>query len=265
MSSLHVEVRGFGTPLVLLHGWGLNVRVWDTLSAALQGRMRLIAVDLPGHGRSPWCAERAAADRQVQWLGETVAASLGTEPYALLGWSLGAQLALAWAAAPPAGLAPPAHLALIGATPRFTAAPDWPYGTPEVRLLRLAEGLQRDYEHTVSDFLELQVRGSAAGEAALEQLRAALLRHGAAQPEALAAGLELLRTLDLRGVLESISSPTLALAGQYDRVLLPAATRALAAALPHARFAQIRRAAHAPFLSHTAEVAELLGEFLSAS
>ena len=66
-------------------------------------------------------------------------------------------------------------------------------------------------------------------------------------------------------MLGSIGAPTLAVAGQYDRVLLPAATRALAAAMPHARFAEIRRAAHAPFLSHTAEVADLLSDFLDAS
>jgi pimeloyl-[acyl-carrier protein] methyl ester esterase len=265
MSRLYVESRGSGPALVLLHGWGLNVRVWDTLGAALEDRMRLIALDLPGHGASPWHAECADAHRQVQWLGGAVAEAIGGEPYALLGWSLGGQFALAWAAAPPAGLAAPTHLALICATPRFTAAPDWPHGTPEARLLRLAEGLRHDYHRTVSDFLDLQVRGSAGGEAALDQLRAALFRHGAAQPEALAAGLELLRTLDLRAVLGAIGSPTLAVAGQYDRVLLPAATRALAEALPHARFAQIRRAAHAPFLSHTAEVADLLSEFLSTS
>jgi pimeloyl-[acyl-carrier protein] methyl ester esterase len=265
MNRLHMEVRGAGPAVVLLHGWGLNVRVWDTLGAALQARARLITLDLPGHGRSPWRADRAAADQQVRWLGETVTEAIGAEPYTLLGWSLGGQLALTWAAAPPAGLPAPARLVLICATPRFTAAPDWPHGTPEARLVRLAEDLGRDYRRTVSDFLDLQVRGSAAGEAVLEQLRTALFRHGEAQPEALAAGLELLRTLDLRALLGSIGAPTLALAGQYDRVLLPAATRALAAALPHARFAEIRRAAHAPFLSHTTEVADLLSDFLDAS
>ena len=264
MSDLYVEVRGAGVPLVLLHGWGLNVRVWDTLGAALEGRLRLIAVDLPGHGRSPWAADCAEASRQVQWIGQAVAAAVGAAPYHLLGWSLGGQLALQWAGQPPRGLAPPMRLALIAATPRFTAAPDWPYGTPEARLSRLAEGLQRDYRRTVSEFLQLQVRASAAGEAVLEQLRAALFEHGDAQPEALAAGLELLRTLDLRGELGAIAAPTLAIAGQYDRVLLPGASRALAEALPHARFAEIRRAAHAPFLSHTGEVADLLADFLTS-
>ena len=66
--------------LVLLHGWGLNVRVWDTLGAALEGRFRLIAVDLPGHGRSPWRAEYAPLRSQAHWIARAVAAVIGTEP-----------------------------------------------------------------------------------------------------------------------------------------------------------------------------------------
>ena len=42
---------------------------------------------------------------------------------------------------------------------------------------------------------------------------------------------------------------------------LPAASRALAEALPDARYVEIRRAAHAPFLSHTAEFAGSGDEF----
>ena len=265
MSELHLETRGDGAPLVLLHGWGLNVRVWDALAPLLEAHRRLVTVDLPGHGRSPWRPDRAGASAQLDGVGRAVAARIGSAPYALLGWSLGAQLALRWAAQPPADLRPPAHLVLIAATPRFTAAPDWPHGTPEARLLRMAEGLQSDYQQTVSEFLELQVRGSAAGEAVLERLRAALFTHGEAVPEALTADLALLRTTDLRRGLGGIDTPTLVLAGQYDRVVPPAASRALAAAMPHGSLVEVHRGAHAPFLSHTAEVAALLAQFLTST
>ena len=50
MSALYFEVRGRGPDLVLLHGWGLNLRVWDELAGVLARRFRVIAVDLPsGH------------------------------------------------------------------------------------------------------------------------------------------------------------------------------------------------------------------------
>jgi len=38
--------------IVLLHGGAQNAHTWDTLALALQ--MPLVAVDLPGHGRSDW-------------------------------------------------------------------------------------------------------------------------------------------------------------------------------------------------------------------
>ena len=264
MSALYLQARGNGAPLVLLHGWGLNVRVWDTLAPALEAHRQIIAVDLPGHGRSPWQDRCASASAQVQWIGETVAQRIGRMPYALLGWSFGAQLALRWAVQPPADLQPPSHLMLIAATPRFTLGPDWPYGTPEARLLHMAAGLTSDYLQIVSDFLELQVRGSAVGSRVLEQLSAALFTHGEAVPQALAADLDALRTTDLRALLAGIDIPALVLAGQYDRVVPPGACAALAAALPRARLVEIPRAAHAPFLSHTAEVADLLVQFLAS-
>jgi pimeloyl-[acyl-carrier protein] methyl ester esterase len=287
MSALYTEVRGSGPALVLLHGWGLNLRVWDGLAAELQDRFRIVAVDLPGHGRSEWLPGRSSLQEQAAQIDETVASI--TERYFLLGWSLGGQIALRLAATRPAGLD---RLVLIAATPRLPAAPDWPHGAPPERLAQQAAGLRADYQRTVSDFLELQVRGSAEATAALSQLRTALFAHGTQaathlphrgrHPEqrgeepgercpdgprldALAYGLELLRNTDLRPLLGHITLPTLVVAGQYDRVTMPAASHALAEALPNARYVEIRRAAHAPFLSHLPQLSALLTDFLLQS
>ena len=260
MSRLYTEVRGSGPTLALLHGWGLNLRVWDGLAAALCDRFRMVAVDLPGHGRSPWLPERSSLAAQAQQVHEAVAAIAGT--YCLLGWSLGGQIALQLAAAQPIPAAAIERLVLIAATPRLGAAPDWPHGAPPERLAEQSLGLRTDYRRTVGDFLELQVRGSVGGEAALAQLRAALFAHGEARPEALTRGLELLRDTDLRPLLGGIARPALVIAGQYDRVTLPAASRSLAQRLTDGRYVEIRRAAHAPFLSHLPQVSTLIADFL---
>jgi pimeloyl-[acyl-carrier protein] methyl ester esterase len=260
MSGLYTEVRGSGPTLALLHGWGLNLRVWDGLAAALGEHFRVVTLDLPGHGRSGWLPERSSLAAQAEQVHETVSAI--TPTYSLIGWSLGGQLALQLAA----GAAAPGidRLVLIAATPRLSAGPGWAWGAPPERLAEQAAGLRADYHRTVSDFLELQVRGSAGGEAALARLRAALFAHGEARPQALARGLELLRDTDLRPLLGGIARPALVIAGQYDRVTHPAASRALAEALPDARYVEIRRAAHAPFLSHLPQVRALLTDFLIA-
>src|SRR5882757_10133913 len=183
MKELYIEVKGSGPDLVLLHGWGLNIRVWDGLVQELGDRFRMIAVDLPGHGRSAWGAGGGTPAEQA-WLIHTTLASVSNR-YSLLGWSLGGQIALDLAAAMPSQID---KLVLVAATPRFTAAPDWPYGMKLNAITKMATQLREDYQRTVRDFLDLQVRGSMDGPSVVEQLRHALSVHGEDAPEALAAG-----------------------------------------------------------------------------
>ena len=257
MSELYFEVNGRGPDLVLLHGWGLNLRVWDGLVQELSGRFRMITVDLPGHGRSGWRAGRGTPAEQA-WLIHSTLAPVSNR-YSLLGWSMGGQIALDLAAAMPGQIH---RLLLVAATPRFAESPDWPIGMPAAVLDKLAAQLSTDYEQTVRDFLELQVRGSIDGGTALEQLRNALFVHGQAKPEALQAGLNTLVMSDLRPTLSHVKVPTLVISGQHDRITAPAASRALAQALPDAIYVEMRRAAHAPFLSHRKEFAALVAKFL---
>ena len=257
MSDLYVETHGSGPDLVLLHGWGLNLRVWDGLVRELVNSFRLITVDLPGHGRSSW-DPKARTPAEQAWQLHTTLEPL-SKRYALLGWSLGGQIALDLAAAVPGSVE---RLVLVATTPRFVAAPDWPFGMPATALEKMASQLRTNYKRTVSDFLELQVRGSVASEKVLADLNASLFTHGESHPKALVTDLTTLENSDLRPMLHLVHAPTLVIAGQYDRVTLPAASRALAEALPDARYGEIRRAAHAPFLSHTAEFAALVTGFL---
>lgn len=255
--DLHIETHGTGPDLVLLHGWGLNLRVWDGLIREMANSFRIITVDLPGHGRSAWNPKACTPAAQA-WQIHAALESVSTR-YSLLGWSLGGQIALDLAAAVPGSVE---RLVLVATTPRFATGADWPYGMPASALEKMATQLRTNYKRTVNDFLELQVRGSVASEKVLADLQASLFAHGEAHPKALVTGLATLENSDLRPMLNLVRAPTLVIAGQYDRVTLPAASRALAEALPDARYVEIRRAAHAPFLSHTAEFAGLVTKFL---
>jgi pimeloyl-[acyl-carrier protein] methyl ester esterase len=261
VSALYHEVHGEpgARDLVLLHGWSLNLRVWDPLVKALAPHYRMITVDLPGHGGSDWDPKAASPAAQAWRVHETLAPL--TERYCLLGWSLGGQIALDLA------LALPAHieaLALIATTPRFLASSNWRCGTARAQLARLIHDLYADSERAVSDFLVLAARGSAPRTAAnvLDRLRRALKSDGWAHPAALASGLARLRDTDLRSGLSRVDVPALVIAGQRDRIVRAAASRALARRLPDARYVEIKGAAHAPFLSHPGRVARHLREFL---
>ncbi len=260
MSALNAEVSGRGRrDLVLLHGWGMNLRVWHELAEALARRFRVIAIDLPGHGKSDWDAAAYTPAAQAFRVHETLAPL--TTRYHLLGWSLGGQFALDLAAAMPAGIE---RLVLVATTPRFLAGPGWRFGLKEAALERLAAQVRMDPEEAVNGFLRSQVRGLAPRTAGrvLSRLHAALATGGAAQPAALAWGLERLRHGDLRPQLSQVRAPTLVVAGQADRITPPAASRALAAALPKGRFRQLRSAGHVPFLSNRDQFLAALNGFL---
>jgi pimeloyl-[acyl-carrier protein] methyl ester esterase len=258
---LHVEKRpatgatsASTLPLVLLHGWGMNLRVFDLLRDAVGDEHQTWAIDLPGHGRSAW--REAQADFEVQL--HDVLAALPAR-CVLLGWSLGGKFAMEIAAREPARVA---ALVLISASPRFRREADWPHGIDAQALRAFQHALQQDWSKTLDDFVWLQLRGSRDAEAARDLLQRALAQHGAPRPEALRAGLELLATLDLRGTLPAIHQPVLMISGQNDRVTPPAALRWMQSLLPQATHVELPRAGHASFISHHAEVAAALRTFL---
>lgn len=90
---------GSGPPLVLLHGVSLSGAAWAPLFNALPGR-RLLAVDLPGHGLSdPIGYRRGHVRRQAGELIDDILDALELDEAPVVGHSLGAMLALWYAAA----------------------------------------------------------------------------------------------------------------------------------------------------------------------
>ena len=50
--TVHYEVAGDGTPVVLVHGLAESGEVWRPVTDRLSATKRVVVVDLPGHGRS---------------------------------------------------------------------------------------------------------------------------------------------------------------------------------------------------------------------
>lgn len=250
--KLHVEIRGEGPDLVLLHGWALHGGIWGPWLDDLEQHARLHVIDLPGHGRSDWSAGVGDLDGLARAAFPHVPVDA-----ALLGWSLGGLVALGVARRHPGHLR---ALVLIATTPKFLAGPGWEHGMrPEV-LETFTQGLASDYRATVQNFLALQTRGDERARETLRLLRSKLASHADPDPRALAAGLEILRNVDLRDALPRITVPALVISGEHDRLTPASAGRELAAALPTARFTLVERSGHAPFLSHPGEVlAEVTG------
>lgn len=89
--------RGTGVPLVLLHGFPLDSRMWLDVVDLLPGEPDVIALDLPGMGESPTGADVASRlgspdEPSIDLSGDAVAASLralGVERAVVAGLSMG--------------------------------------------------------------------------------------------------------------------------------------------------------------------------------
>jgi len=254
VSGLHIEVRGSGRDLVLLHGWGLHGGLFRSLADRLAPHFRLHLVDLPGHGRSTM----PEGDYTLESVAAYIAAHVPANA-AWLGWSLGGRVAL-MAAINGAAIS---RLILIGANPAFVQRDDWPHGMPAAELQQFADALRNDYKTTLQRFLAVQSRGSERAREELRALRDELFTHGEPHPEALAGGLEILRSADLRAHLAAIQQPTLVIHGERDTLAPIAAAEFTAAALPHGQLLAIPGAGHAPFISHPDQIVNALLEFLS--
>lgn len=239
-------------PVVGLHGWGSDSRVWPEVFKK-DKQKQLLAFNLPGHGVNP-AAPYAGFDAALEQIAATAPAHCH-----VLGWSLGAQFALAWASRYPAQVE---RLVLISATPRFVAAPDWPQGMAADTFNAFAEALALEPAPTWQRFLRLQAQGDAAAKTVVRKLDAALGTEPPASHAVLRDSLDWLRGNDLRARCAGIQQPCLVVHGREDRITPPAAAEWLAARLPAARLCMIEGAAHAPFLSAPAVVGDAIGPFL---
>lgn len=257
--ALHVDVVGQGPPLVLLHGWAMHGGVFAPLVERLREHHTLHLVDLPGHGASHDSPVPLALEPCI----EAICAEVPVAPWC--GWSLGGLFALHAAATRPARVS---RLAMICASPRFVRDPaidgEWKYGVSADIFRDFATGLRTDYRGTLDRFVALEAFGSDGEKDELRALRQALFARGAPTAGALADGLALLETTDLRAQLPDLPVPSLWLGGRRDRLVDSRAMQQAAARAPAAGFQLLEHAGHAPFLTHAREVAAHLIGFLRA-
>jgi pimeloyl-ACP methyl ester esterase len=258
--TLRYDAAGAGRPAVLVHGWSLSSRAfaWQIVALAAAG-YRVLAPDLRGHGGSP-----AAPAYRVEDHARDLAALFAHEEVrgaALVGWSMGGQIALE--ALPALGDRVSA-LALVSSTPRFTAAEDWPHGLSAVSVHALAARLEHRPEKTLQRYFEgMFVPDELDGEARARIGERVL---GGAPPRDVAAaraGLDALLAADQRPRLADVAVPLLLLHGERDPICLPAASAWMHARVPRSRLELLPGLGHAPQLSRPAIVSELLAEFFA--
>lgn len=274
---LHAEVTGppDAPTVLLIHGYALSMHAFHHQRRDLSERYRVVAYDQRGHGRS---AVSRHGDYSAGALGRDVAAVLHALGPAdgrvvAVGHSMGGMSLLSYVDQHPADFgARVAGIALIdtvgGDVLRTSAATtSWAVLSTVVggawggglRLLGRrpdTEGpIPVDPAWLLTRAIGLSPSASAAQVAFTEQLLAGT-------PNVVVAALgPVLTRFDLRRVAPTVRVPALVLVGSHDRVTPPAASRALAAALPDAELVELPDAGHMAPLEASAEVTAQLEGF----
>jgi 2-succinyl-6-hydroxy-2,4-cyclohexadiene-1-carboxylate synthase len=256
----HVEHRGAGPTVLLLHGFTGRGTSWGRHATSLAGDFRVVAPDLPGHGRTDTPPDpcRASVERTADDLA-AILAGRGWGSAHVVGYSLGARIALRLAVAHPASVqrlvleSPSAGLA-TEAERRERRAAD------EARATLLERGGMRP---SVAAWEREPVFASHAAmpRARVARLHAQRLHN---RPAGLAASLRGAgqgRMEPLFDALATIAAPTLVIAGALDPVGCPRAA-AVATGIPGARLEVIAAAGHAPHLETPAAFRKLVLAFL---
>ncbi len=246
---MHIEQRGTGPALVMIHGWAMHCEIFSPLITLLEKRFTCYLVDLPGHGRSLDDNSRLNLAAIAKEISERT-------PQALwCGWSLGGLVALHAAK----------HHAMNGlimlcASPRFVKAAHWPHGMATSVFTGFADDLHKDYRGTLDRFISLEAQGSDQMREELRVLRNTLFAFGEPTERVLCEGLELLEDTDLIATCADLKMPSLWCAGKRDRLVSPLAMQT-ASELANGEFIAIAGGGHAPFLTHPDQVATAILNF----
>ena len=94
--KVHYSDQGRGQVIVLLHGYLETSEVWSSVAHQLSKKFRIIAVDLPGHGKSD-CNREVLSMEIMATIIKKLLESLSIKKFLLTGHSLGGYITLAFA------------------------------------------------------------------------------------------------------------------------------------------------------------------------
>ncbi len=261
---LHVAVGGDpdAPPIVLVHGLGGTWHSWGTVPERLAASYRVVAVDLPGFGRSRPLPDRAFP---LEVVGDRLAEALdalGIDEHLLVGHSLGGGVSIVYAAQRPQRVSGLVLVAPAGLVATGAVRPSWrrpllhrigrdatllaePLLVASGRLRRAAlSRLVHDPDALrTTDVLAL-VRGSRKGRAS-----------GPAGIEIVHAGL-----LDR---IDRLTMPTVVIWGEQDQVIGAGGAERLARALPDGRLVFLPGTGHLPQIERPDEVVQAISGLAS--
>jgi pimeloyl-ACP methyl ester carboxylesterase len=260
--SLYYEVTGHGPPLVLVHGFGCGLRMWDPQLKALARSWRVVTYDVRGHGISEAPADPGAYSQPISVADlRAMLDSLRIRRAAVGGLSMGGNIALNFALAHPARVT---ALVIADTGAGSDDAAGW-----AATVHALAGAVERDGPEAFADAAmanPLFARYVARGPAAERFIRSCLMTHRA---RGLAlTGREVLvkrpSIYSLAPKLRALSIPTLLIVGEHDEPCVKV-HRFMADTIPGARHVVIPGVGHLTNLEAPDVFNRAVGRFLRAA
>lgn len=243
--------EGAGYPVLLVHGWCMSSAVWkyqfDSLAGSLPESFRLLAPDLRGHGFSREITSGLDFVGFAEDLVDLVV-FLDLSQVVLIGWSMGAQIALQ---SYPELSGRLAGIVLVSATPRFTASDDFPHALAVKEASGMRIKVQRNMERALAGFYtRLFAEGELESHAFALEIKQLLAAIPLPETVAVLAALDALVRTDMRHLLVAITTPVLIINGAQDRICLSQASDYLNEHIKDTEQVVFQCSGHAPFLTH---------------
>jgi pimeloyl-ACP methyl ester carboxylesterase len=230
--------RGQGQPpLIAVHGAGGLARHWGGQLSGLADLTQIVALDLPGHGRSPGPTHTTVdqgAERVLALLD-----ALAIPRAVLMGHSMGGAIVQTLALRQPQRTA---GLVLVGTGARLRVHPD------------ILSGILADWRGVT----EMITAWSYAPEYAADLLARAAADLRTTSPATLHADYSACDRFDLIAEAGRIAAPTLIIVGAQDRMTPPKYAEFLARTLPQAQLTIIEQAGHSVMIEQPQLVNEAI-------
>lgn len=223
--------------ILLLHGIGDNAHIWDHFVCALEGKVRVIAPDQRGHGRSEWALPGAYRCGDYVSDIEGIITALSLNHFVLMGHSMGALHATRYASM---------HSDIVAGLIHADIEPCPPEWNKQY-LTNLYNNLPAYYRSVDEYVKQMQENSPYADQEFLFQIASMALDRKDDGTYKCQYDREVLFGFDRYDIvpdLVNITCPTLILRGLESRVMSRHIAEEMCRLIPHSRLVEIRNANH---------------------
>lgn len=247
-------IRGWGAPIVLVHGFGGDKESWLLMARFLRTRATILIPDLPGFGRASLIPPERASAKQQSAILVGLLDRLGFARAHLVGNSMGGGISARTAYDHPELVT---SLTLIGSVGPLVEKSDVGRAFDQgVNPLVIEEG---DAVNGIDKLMALVAERSLPSTRAMRRYlgeqRAERREH---ESRTFRGWYEPAKGEGIPLDLESIHTPTLVIHGAKDRVIHPATARAYGARLPDVRLLMMEGVGHVPQMEAPEAVARAI-------